>query len=174
MFFDHIKRLNFVPEIIIDVGVAGGTYDLYRAFPDAHYLMFEPLKAFEVKIKELLKNKVSGEYFNVALSDHIGMDPINANRNSLDGASIKLSNKTLDFGKFLREVKVDILDNYLDLFSIESPVLLKTDCQGADIDVLKGGESSLNYVDMLIIESQLFNTSGGSGEFYASKKFCTL
>jgi len=43
-FFSQLKKLQFIPGTIIDVGVAWGTPDLYEAFPASKFYLVEPLK----------------------------------------------------------------------------------------------------------------------------------
>ena len=45
-FFSHLKKLQFIPGTVIDVGVAWGTPDLYEAFPASKFYLVEPLKEF--------------------------------------------------------------------------------------------------------------------------------
>ena len=39
----NVARLGFVPNVVIDVGVAKGTPALYNTFPDSYHLLIEPL-----------------------------------------------------------------------------------------------------------------------------------
>ena len=57
----NVARLGFVPNIVIDVGVAKGTFALYEAFPNAYHLLVEPLEEFEDDIISILK-KYKGSY----------------------------------------------------------------------------------------------------------------
>jgi len=43
-FFSHLKKLQFAPGTVIDVGVAYGTPDLYEAFPTSKFYLVEPLR----------------------------------------------------------------------------------------------------------------------------------
>jgi hypothetical protein len=60
-FFDHLKNVGFQPETIIDVGVARGTIDIYDAYPDAYYVLIEPVEEFKPDLVDLLK-RLKGEY----------------------------------------------------------------------------------------------------------------
>lgn len=51
----HLKRLGFNPEVVIDVGVAFGTHDLYEAFPHAKHLLIEPLIEYKPWISNILR-----------------------------------------------------------------------------------------------------------------------
>jgi hypothetical protein len=54
---DHFRRVGYLrslataPGSIIDVGVSGGTPNLYRAFPDLEFLLVDPQRGAEEKLK---------------------------------------------------------------------------------------------------------------------------
>lgn len=50
------RKIGFEPLTVIDVGAAGGTYELYRAFPKAKFLLVEPLKEYESDMKKYALN----------------------------------------------------------------------------------------------------------------------
>jgi hypothetical protein len=41
---ERFKLLGFAPKTVIDIGVAQGTPVLYRNFPDAYYILVDPLR----------------------------------------------------------------------------------------------------------------------------------
>ena len=40
----RFKKLGFEPKTVIDIGVATGTPALYRNFPEAYYILIDPLR----------------------------------------------------------------------------------------------------------------------------------
>lgn len=46
-FFVYIKSRGVLPKIVIDVGVATDTMQLYKAFPKAKFLLVEPCVEFK-------------------------------------------------------------------------------------------------------------------------------
>ena len=54
--------------------------------------------------------------------------------------------------KELKKISVKRLDEFADLKNIERPSIMKLDVQGYELEVLKGSENILNYVDHIIIE----------------------
>src|SRR5579872_1958345 len=57
-FCRHLRHLEYAPSTIIDVGVADGTLELHRNFPDARFLLVEPLEEFTPAL-EWLKARYS-------------------------------------------------------------------------------------------------------------------
>jgi FkbM family methyltransferase len=153
----QLKKVGFEPRTVIDVGVAYGTPDLYEAFPGAYFHLFEPLREFEPHIRAVLK-KIRGEHHACALSDESDHSKLFISP-QVDGAS--LMHQGLDPGDpRLRAVEVLTLDNsFLDR-DVDGPVLLKTDCQGADLRVIQGGKKFLARCDVVIMEVGMFHFWG--------------
>ena len=153
-FFAHLKQLSFVPRTIVDVGVAWGTPGLYEAFPDAYYWLFEPVVDFEPAIQAIL-GKVRGEYHMVALADSNGeaniFVPPNAETASLMHRGLDLSDPRV------RSVPTRTLDDVLAGTALAEPIMLKTDCQGADLNVLKGGRGFLPRCEVVLMEVGMFH-----------------
>lgn len=58
------------------------------------------------------------------------------------------------------KVPVSTLDAEMEGVDLGGHVLLKTDCQGADLDVVKGGLRTLAQCDVVILETSLFRFWG--------------
>lgn len=155
-FFDQLKRKGFQPKTVLDVGVAHGTESLYGAFPDAFYFLFEPVAEFEKTIRWLL-TRIHGEYWPCALSDKAGTAKLFMAKQA-DGAS--LMHREPEGDPRLRPVDVRTLDDIFARREVEAPVLLKTDCQGADLNVIKGGRRFIQQCDMIIMEVGMFHYWG--------------
>jgi FkbM family methyltransferase len=157
-FFTHVKGLGFSPETIIDVGVARGTPVLYSAFPDAYYLLFEPLADFRPEIDRILA-RYKGEFHPVALMAQKGEGSIFKTRDKFGSSMMHRVQDESD--ERLENVAIDTLDSVtVDGTRLSGPVMLKTDCQGGDFEVLKGGEKTLAKCDLAIIEVSFFRFWG--------------
>jgi len=155
-FFQHLKRLGFAPDYCIDVGAAGGTKIIYSSFPDAFHIVFEPLPDFREQLENTLEPykheihfcalmKTPGEKSLLRHPDRYGSSLMHKNKKSHDNQI---------------SVKVDTLDNIVGEDRLSGDVLLKTDCQGADLFVLKGGVETLKKVSVVIVEASLFRFWG--------------
>lgn len=153
-FCELMKSMNFIPSTIIDVGVCYGTPELYTAFPDAYLVLIEPLSSLETCLKKIL-DKYSGEYHMLALSDAVGKMPLSISRSGIDGSTLL---DRVDAEKI--DVQVSTLDDLFSSRFFGGPLLIKTDCQGFDLKVLRGRISFISGVDVIIVESNLFPANG--------------
>ena len=154
--FSHVKKLGFQPGTVLDVGAASGTLSLHEAFPDADFILFEPLKAFSAKLGKL-KSKYRVEIHNCALSSKSKKGTIVRSKD-LDGSSILHDLDKND--ERLESIDIKTLDEVLKGKKLKKPVLLKTDCQGADFDVIKGGVKTLKECELVIMEVSFFKFRG--------------
>lgn len=162
-FFDHLKLVGFVPATIIDVGVANGTPDIYSSYPDSYYVLVDPVVEYEEKIRNILK-KHKGEYHQVALSDKAGelemyvQEPFYVSTLQFDKPALSGTNK-------VRTVPVKTLDDLFAASNYEAPIMLKTDCQGHDLNVIRGAIDSLENIEVIICELPVYGPWGGGFEF---------
>lgn len=155
-FFRHLKRLGFAPDYCIDVGAASGTEIIYSSFPDAHHIVFEPLPEFRPQLEAALKPYKHETHF-CALMKNPGEQNLLRHRD-LYGSSLMHKNRKNTENQV--SVKVDTLDNIVGKDRLSGDVLLKTDCQGADLFVLKGGVETLKKTNVVILEASLFRFWG--------------
>lgn len=161
----HLKELGINPKTIIDVGVANGTPDLYKAFPDSYYLLIEPSFEFETSIIGILK-LVEGEYILAAAGNENKEIEFHFHHDHPSGSS--LYNETM--GKAAdgtpRRVNMFRIDDYVKGKNFASPYLLKADVQGAELLVLDGCTEILPNVEIIVLEVSFFQFMKGQPEFY--------
>jgi FkbM family methyltransferase len=151
-FFKHVKKLGFNPATVIDVGVAKGTPPLYEAFPNAYFILAEPVKDFVPHLEKIVK-KYRGEYHLCALMSESGTASILKTK-ELHGSSMmhRVADEADDR---LQDTDVKTLDEIIGLKDREGPILLKTDCQGGDFEVVRGGIETLKKCELIILEVSL-------------------
>ncbi|MEM9233144.1 MAG: FkbM family methyltransferase [Pseudomonadota bacterium] len=151
-FFEHLKSLGFAPKTCIDVGAARGTPSIYEAFPKALHIVYEPLPDFH---EDLAKTMAPYRHIirKCALMDK-GQSRTILRHGDLYGSSMMHSKEGAS--ENVIEVGVSTLDRELRDKGHRSPILLKTDCQGADLMVLKGGLKVLDKIDVVIVEASFF------------------
>nr|AHN97898.1 FkbM family methyltransferase [uncultured bacterium lac146] len=162
-FFAHLKSLGFAPGTVIDVGVASHTKDLYEAYPSAYFILVEPLVEFEPKMKQTLA-RYRGEYHLCALSDSDRTERFFVNNKQLEGSTLCYDGIPASDPR-LRDVPVRTLDSLLEGRTLQGPLLIKTDVQGQDLNVVRGATRTLQDTEVVILEIPMFGPWGGGDEF---------
>ena len=155
-FFCLKNRHGFSPAVCIDVGAGYGTLSIYKAFPNALHVAVEPLKELIPRLKQALSPY---EHIVVegVLGETNGTLTLLKSDNLLSSTTI---HKTPAIGRPVEEVKSFTLDTIMKDVRREGAILLKTDCQGGDLNVIKGGLETLKRCDVVIIETSLFRFWG--------------
>lgn len=130
---------------VIDVGVADGTPDLYSRFPNAYLDLFEPHPDYLDHLERTVLAARAGQLHRVALGSKDGT------------ATLYLKGRTGstlsgDRGRGQLEIPVRRLDGVLKPEQIRRPCLLKIDTEGFEMEVLRGAEGILPYVDCIVSE----------------------
>ncbi len=155
------------PELVIDVGVAYGTYPIYDAFPKARLILVEPLKEYKKAIEKIL-DEFGGSWVPKALGEEPGELEIKFTGETFEKASLfERTELSAEEGRDKsRKVEVTTLDQVLENENIANQkVLLKIDTEGGELSVLKGARSSLQHIDYVIAEVSIANRFEGSYVF---------
>lgn len=160
--FDKLKRLknnNYVPQIIFDIGAHHGTwtYNMLKIYPNSKYYLFEAIDYVEL-------NKLNN-YDNISVHKNIILSnkekQINWYQGSNTGDSIYKENSIIykDIKPIIKSaVSLDFYIKQNNLFgkTTLSNIFIKIDCQGSEIDILKGASYILSYTDFILLEIPLF------------------
>jgi len=163
--YELIRDLGFTPKTVIDVGVAGGTPDLYRSFPDSFLLLVEPLKEFDAAIKVILEGR-SGLHVAAAAGATTGQVAFNVHDNHLDGSSLleETTGSVLDGHRIT--VPLVRIDDIVEERSLEGPFFIKVDVQGGEVQVLEGSPRTLAAAEAVALEVSMFGFLKGGPQFY--------
>ena len=153
-FVRYLKHRHMEPKTCIDVGACYGTPELFRNLTDAYHIYFEPNSAMEDRL-ELLTSKYHGEYHLMALGREACRMTLNLPEDAPEAAHL-CSGEIASVGANVIETQVETLDRVFHGQSFTRPILLKTDCQGYDLDVFMGGVEFLKSVDVIICEAILY------------------
>lgn len=163
--YDLIRGLGFQPATIIDVGVADGTYALYTAFPNAYFLLVEPLREFEPDLKIIL-NRYRGSYVLAAAGAAAGELTFHVHSKQLHGSSLYSDTMGAQADGVERTVPVVRLDDVVSERGLRGPYLVKVDVQGAELDVLDGAPQVLAEAEVVVLEVSFFAFMRGAPQFY--------
>jgi FkbM family methyltransferase len=153
-----IKKDNFKPKVIYDVGANIGTWTLLAKsfFTAAAVHTFEPLRQHIIKFKANT-DKLSGiTLYPFCLGNENNEMVINVSSFS-DSSSI-LEATPLEFEQYgikkTAEETVDVkrVEDLIEQGILPIPDIIKLDVQGFELEVLKGAGKYLNKVSYLIVE----------------------
>lgn len=168
----HLAEL-VAARTVVDVGVAFGTWELYRAFPAARFLLVEPLQDYAEHLE-----KIAAQYrcdiIYKALGDREDLCEMHVDPRILTRSSLYARTGLTNTGSplELRQIEMTTLDSLLDVYGdLEGPILLKIDTEGHELAVIKGGSAFLRRVDVVVAEVSVaprFEGAYGFSEFIAA------
>ena len=158
-FIRYLGARGQMPATIIDAGACYGTPALQDGAPDAYHVLIEPLTEMAPRMQALLATR-RGEYHAVALGAAPGTARMKVEPGAPEGASLAGTGALSARDPRLRDVPVETLDRIIDPRDLRRPILLKTDCQGHDLNVLQGAQTLLAHTDVVVAEANLFHPAG--------------
>lgn len=142
-----LQKRGFAPRSLVDVGAARGewTRALLNVFPESNYLMVDPLKENEQRLRAIAEEKANVHYWLGAvgrtsgeLEMHVHGDQTSMYASEWGGGLRRVPMKTLD------TLVEDIADGCIDG--------LKLDVQGAELEVLAGASEMLKQCKVVQVE----------------------
>lgn len=152
-----LKELGYYPDVVIDLGAHKGdwTNAMRNIFNDSEYYLFEANEYGEL-------NRFNGDpkikvYNNTILNDKI--EEVDWHKIQGTGDSM-FKEKTHSYTncEIVKRSTIDLDTHVLrnNILQDSKNILIKVDCQGAEIPILKGASSIINKTDFIILEIPLF------------------
>lgn len=151
---------DFKIKTVIDVGANVGKFTILinKIINNAKVYSFEPISDCYEQLVKNTKRIDNVECFNIALGRESKETVIN--RNEFLPSSSFLEMEPLHKSVFPRthnlakeKVTITTLDKIHNEIDWAPKILLKIDVQGFELSVLKGANSSLNLIDIIIVET---------------------
>jgi FkbM family methyltransferase len=150
---------GFRPRTILDIGANRGhwTRAAMEAFPEARYVLFEPVAALEPLLRDVVGQAPGSRYVIAAVSAKEGTAELSC-ITYLDGTPTSGSTlfPSAPDPSLYRTTRVTVpsvtLDGLLARGEIPVPELVKIDVEGFELDVLSGARSLLGRTDAFILE----------------------
>ena len=153
---DILKQKGYYPDTILDIGAHHGnwTNSMKQIYKDSKFYLFEAIDYSELR---QFQNDKNVKVYNDLLNDKISI--VNWYQMKNTGDSI-FKEKTHHFNncEIIKREATDLNSHALkhSLFQESKNILIKIDCQGAEIPILKGATSILEKTDFIILEIPLF------------------
>jgi len=155
---EHDAVLNGLrPACIIDIGANKGQFSLAarEIFPQAIIVAFEPLPAAAATYRAVFANDPAVTLHQVAISGQRGILELHLSKRPDSSSLLPISSLQSEIFPGTEEVGVlnvpaGPLSDYVG--AMPSPVLLKIDVQGFELEVLKASENLLPQFDHIYVE----------------------
>ena len=151
------------PGTIVDIGAAAGrwTQKCLNHFPDARYLLIEPLEERCAELEKLCARFPNVEFAIAAAGEKPG-EAVLSVASDLDGSGI-YDNAS---GANTRTVPVVSLDTELQKRALPGPYFLKFDTHGFELPILAGATATLRQTTMLLLETYNFQLTANCLRFH--------
>lgn len=153
-----LQRQRF--RTILDVGANEGQFARVArmAFQQATLHCFEPLPDCFARLQSRFANVERVSLYNVALADRVETSSILRNPYSPSSSLLEMTPSHVEAFPFTvggdaRPVSVSTLDTVLAGESLDEPLLVKIDVQGAEDRVIAGGRAIIGRARVVIVET---------------------
>jgi FkbM family methyltransferase len=155
---EQARTIGFVPRAVIDVGAAYGSFTCLcqTVFPDARYLLVEPLEEYRPLLDQVKQTSASVDYTMAAASAHEGVIQINVHPDLVGSSLYREVETGTGVNGMMRTVRSVTVDRLVRDAGFDGPYLLKVDVQGAELDVLQGAEHTLSSSELVVLEVSFF------------------
>jgi FkbM family methyltransferase len=159
IFFTTLKRMEFYPKHIIDVGANHGTWtrETLAYFPEAYYTLLEPQKWLQPSIQDILDSNSKVSFNAVGAGEKEGSFLFTiVNRD--DSCSFRYTEEEAKAAGFKQiEIPVVTLNALLSESKLPVPDIIKIDAEGLDIEVLKGASDFFGKTEIFMVEAGIVN-----------------
>lgn len=152
----NLKDNGFLPSTVLDVGAASGSWSVQCSsiFPDARYLMIEPLEDEYAALHSKVRLK-DYEFVFCAASDSNSEQVFNVHPDWTSSSLFKeFEGPSVDGVE--RRIECRTLDSIVDLSRNTGPFLVKIDTQGNELKVLEGAKALLPSTEVVVLEVSLY------------------
>ena len=157
---EHNKTLNnLTANTIIDIGANKGQFALAarHTFPDAKIISFEPLSAPARKFNNLFKRDRKIVLHQSAVGPEKTTLPIHVSKRDDSSSLFPIGARQSAIfpgteESHTEEIELAPLHFFIEKDDLVSPVFVKIDVQGYELEVLKGCEEQIEYFDYIYVE----------------------
>lgn len=160
-FYNTLKKLNFHPQHIVDIGANHGTWtrEALRHFPDAYYTLLEPQHWLKDSFIDILESNSKVLFYPVGAGEKEGSFQFTIVDRD-DSCSFKYTEAEAKAKGYKQiEIPVVTLNGLLSNKKLPTPDIIKIDAEGLDIEVLKGANHFFGKTEIFMVEAGVVNKS---------------
>jgi FkbM family methyltransferase len=159
--YARLRDQGFCPGGIIDVGAHQGDWIrlVRQIFPDPPALSVEAREEQRAPLNKIC-SELSDVQFVIAL---VGSEPRSDVQFQIHGSGSTLFAERSDVSRTTRQLLMRTLDDVVSSDGrLKTPLFLKLDVQGAELEVLRGAERTLSLSEVVQVEVALLNYNEGA------------
>ena len=144
-----LKAFGFSPERILDIGANTGKWTLdvrKNVFPNANFTMIEAIEYEELK---KIDNKYNNIVFFNFLLDEVKRKVIWYEKRNTGDSIYRENTAYFEDCEEIQRVTTTLDQNFSSDYSFD---LIKIDCQGSELPILKGGKKLVQHAEVIILE----------------------
>ncbi|MEM0947719.1 MAG: FkbM family methyltransferase [Pseudomonadota bacterium] len=164
-----LTRFGFKPNTVFDIGVDAGTPFLYDAFPNAHFVLVDPVAESEGRAARWL-SRLDAEFHCCAVGAGNGEAELTipAGDTKTKFARSTTQEYTAQYSESFehfetRSVPMLPLDDLID--GKAPPFGIKIDTEGGELSVIKGAKEALKSTDFVVAEVSIRERFSGGYRF---------
>lgn len=156
-------QLNLPIQTVIDVGAAEGKWSLSarQFWPDASFLLFEPLKERQEQLNNLAKLHSNFTIAPYAAGNARSQLKFSVSED-LDGSGVASG----DGNSVVRMVEVTSIQEEVNNLNLRGPFLVKLDTHGYEVPIIEGCSNILSEISLFIVECYGFQIASQSLLFW--------
>lgn len=163
------KMRSFQPTTIIDIGAAEGSWTLscQEIWPDANYVLFEPLEERAEALKKLVQQNKKFHFVAAGAGKEQSVKHFYVS-GDLDGSAVVDEPSTAEN---IRVINITSVDHEISAAGLPGPYLLKLDTHGFEVPIFEGALETLKNTELIIVEVYGFNLTKDSLLFFQMTDF---
>jgi len=159
----YFRRYGFAPATVIDVGVMAGTPFLYEAFPDAKFVLIDPLEESREAVARNWGGRIAYDFHLCAVGAATGQMELHVPAAGKARTSFGQRKTASDLRTSTRVVDIRPLDEISAAYA--GSIGLKIDTEGHELAVLAGAVETLRRAEFVIAETSIKRRFTGGYRF---------
>lgn len=164
---EHVRDNGFSPKVILDIGANAGEWSRVAAgiFGTARILMIDGDPENEPSLHNAVREIGARSSYVLCLLGAEKKDAVTFYRPEAGTTGSSVLPEMTSYDKEAIRLRMDTLDSLMESAGPETPVLMKLDVQGFELEILKGGKKALGAAEVVIMEASLLQYNEGAPLF---------
>ena len=151
--YDRLFKNGYQPSLIIDIGAHKGSWtrNMLNIYPNAMYMLFDATYYQEIDSLQGMHNIIFYDELLSNKEETVDWYEINGTGDSM------FKERTFHYQNIEpKKRQTKTLNEFFSDMTSFNNILLKIDCQGAELPILEGADKFYNNIDFIVLELPFF------------------